>query len=182
MKLMQRLPRVLSLHHWPLVTCLLLVLVAGALQWTSFALKQKSLALEQQSAAAPTAGASQGLPDMEADLVASLPDQGSYTRDLASFFKIANDSAMELGAIDYRVEENPKLPYLINRSMEFRLNDEYPKVKAFLSRVLQKLPHVSLQEIRIEKKDVLTAQGAVQVRLVLLYRVMPTNSGGANGK
>ncbi len=168
MKLGRRLIPILSVRNWPLVASLILVLLAVALQWMSSALARKTNSLDLQMTATEPSRSSHELPGTQADLAASLPDHTSYTQDLASIFKIANASAVELGAIDYRGEENPRLPFLLNRSIEFRLNDEYPKVKTFLSRVLQKLPHASLQEIRIEKKDVLTAQGAIHVRLVLL--------------
>jgi hypothetical protein len=180
MKLGQPLARILNVRNWPWMASAILVLLTVVLQLVAYGLAQKTNALDQMlTAAVPTRSEP---PDIQADMAASLPDHASYTQNLASFFKIASASGIELGAIDYRVEDNPKLPFLVYRSIEFRLNDEYPKVKAFLSRVLQKLPHASLQEIRIEKKDVLTAQGAVQVKLTLLYRVTPPALGGTNGK
>lgn len=170
------------LRNWPWVVSLLLIVLAVALGVASIVLTKKARDLEKQLQSAPATPIHRQVSQDQLDVVATLPDHAIYTRDLADFFKIANVSAIELGTIDYKVEDNSRLPFLVNRSIEFRLNDEYPRAKAFLSRVLQKLPHASLQEIRIEKKDVLTAQAAIQVKMVLLYRASPAGDGVAHAK
>lgn len=159
--------------RWPVVVAMVLTGLAGGAQLGALMLAQKAARLESDVRMALPMPPPKVPVLEEPDPFESLPDGAEFTKDLSKFFRIAQGFAVTLGPIEYRLEENPKLPQLVQRSMEFRVNEGYPKTKAFLSKVLQTLPHAALQEIRVERKDVMNAQGSIQVKLVLLYGAKP---------
>jgi hypothetical protein len=59
--------------------------------------------------------------------------------------------------------------YLV-RTVEIRLNDDYPNIKKFISHFLDKVPNASLQEIRIERNDAQSLQATTLLKLAFVYR------------
>lgn len=98
-----------------------------------------------------------------------IPEDSKYLDDLGEIFKTAKASDVVLGVAEYKAERHSKLPLMI-RSVEFKVKGDYPKAKKFISNVLTDFPYVSLQEIRIERADGTAVQGALLIRMILVYK------------
>lgn len=97
------------------------------------------------------------------------PQDAQYIQDLGLLFQIGQEAGVALGVMEYKSETNPKAPLTV-RTIELRTNEDYPKIKGFISKVLNEMPHAALQEIRIERKDAQTAQGSMLIKLSLVYQ------------
>lgn len=161
---------------WPTIVgtlCMVLGLTALAASWF---IKQEAQSIQANISPQAIIGEKPQDTRSASDAFADIPADTQYLSDLGRMLKIAQEGKVSVGVIEYKVEINPKLPLTV-RSIELRANDEYPRVKGFLSHVLMALPNASLQEIRIERKDATTAQGAIVLKLSLVYKT--DNSGVA---
>ena len=102
------------------------------------------------------------------DLTSTAPDDAQYIKDLGAIFILAKKFNLALGVVEYKAEPLQK-SLLTVRSADFKTTDDYPKVKAFLSEVLAQYPHIALRELRIERNDGFATQGALLIRLSLVY-------------
>ena len=114
------------------------------------------------------AAASEAAPS--GNLALTAPDDAQYLKDRGAIFLLAKKFNLALGVVEYKAEPLQKSPLTV-RSADFKTADDYPKVKAFLSEVLAQYPHVALREWRIERNDGFAAQGALLIRLSLVYSV-----------
>jgi len=92
-----------------------------------------------------------------------------YTKDLSALFKTAKASLVNIGVVDYKSESLPGGEYLV-RTVDLRLNDEYPRIKNFISNFLDTTLNASLQEIRIERSDAMSEQATMLIRFAFIYR------------
>ena len=97
------------------------------------------------------------------------PPDALFLDDLRAIFALAKKFGVALGVVEYKTERSDKLP-LTMRTIELKVKEDYPKIKGFLSQILADLPFASLQEIRVERTDGLTAQGTLLIRLMLVYK------------
>lgn len=155
---------------WPaMVSCVFLLGAVASLAGAWVAHQQrldvsKSLAtLKTKQLAAPRSQPAAG------DPLPMAPQDALFLDDLKALFKLAKAAGISLGVVEYKTERSEKLPLTL-RSIELKVKEDYPKVKGFLSQVLADFPHASLQEIRIERADGLTAQGTLLIRLMLVYK------------
>lgn len=155
---------------WPaMVSCVFLLGAVASLAGAWVAHQQrldvsKSLAtLKAKQLAAPRTQAT------TSDPLPMAPQDALFLDDLKALFKLAKSGGISLGVVEYKTERSEKLPLTL-RSIELKVKEDYPKVKGFLSQVLTDFPHASLQEIRIERADGLTAQGTLLIRLMLVYK------------
>jgi hypothetical protein len=98
-----------------------------------------------------------------------IPDETEFLDDVASLFKLAADQKVSLGPIEYRVDTSSPLPITV-RTLDLRLNETYPAVKDFLAQLLVNLPHVNLQEVRVDRQNSQIEQGQITLKLSLVYR------------
>ena len=103
------------------------------------------------------------------------PSDSEYMQDLARIFKIATADAISLDAIDYRKEVAVGSGFTL-RTVNLRVNEDYPKMKSFVANVLATFPHAALNEIRIERKDATTEQSSVLLKFALVYRTDAASS------
>lgn len=100
----------------------------------------------------------------------TVPEDSSHIDDLTRLFKLAKAKGVHIGTVEYRQEQSPSLQVLV-RTLDIRIHEDYPKLKGFVAELLGTMPHVSLQEIRVDRKDAVTLQGQVLLRLAFVYRV-----------
>lgn len=165
---------------WPLLLAVLLLLGSAGALGVSWWAQREMRAMSLQILAAQTKRATVQQQTGTSPTEASLPYPGEtlYLDDLAGIFKSANAAGVNLGVVDYKTERSDKLPLTLY-TLEIKLKDDYPKVKAFLSQTLTQLSHASLQELRMERPDAASAQGLMLVRLMLVYQ--NTLTGPSNG-
>ncbi len=123
--------------------------------------------------------ANTGMPFSRPDAVFA-PAQSTHLDDLALLFSVAKDKGVGIGPIEYRVETNTGSP-LQTRTLELRVNEDYPKLKSFIAEVLQAMPNVSLQEIRIDRKDAAAVQGQVTLKLAFVYQAAANSTPAVPG-
>lgn len=176
--------RVISQVDWPVQAglcagiCGLLMLAAS---WhiqgqTNELLAASSRVISKQ----PNSAQFPGQPSQSIEPIFSAPEHNTHLADLGRLFKLAKDKGVNLGAIEYRIEPSTTLPLLV-RTLNLRVNEEYPKLKGFVAELLNAMPHVSLQEIRIEHKDDAALQEHVMLKLSFLYQSPPKNSPVSQG-
>lgn len=103
----------------------------------------------------------------------TVPEDSSHIDDLSRLFKLAKAKGVHIGTVEYRQEQSPSLQVLV-RTLDIRIHEDYPKLKGFVAELLGAMPHVSLQEIRVDRKDAVTLQGQVLLKLAFVYQVSGT--------
>lgn len=96
---------------------------------------------------------------------AQLPALGTHLDDVGLLFRLATEQGVHIGPITYRSEANPTLPVTL-RLAELHMDEEYPKLKAFVAELLRQMPHLYLEEIRVEQG---AASSKVQATLKLSF-------------
>jgi hypothetical protein len=127
---------------------------------------------EARTPIAPETAAVSGVPSQAPPselFLTQLPADATHLDDIGWIFKIAKEQGVNLGAVTYRAETTGAIPVVV-RSMEVRVDEEYPKLKMFLAQMLRDLPHLSVDEIRIEQGNVPTGKLQATVHLSLIYR------------
>lgn len=99
----------------------------------------------------------------------TVPADGTYLDDLQQLFKMAKAKGINIGNVEYRQESDPLLKVLV-RTLDVRIQEDYPRLKAFMSTVLETMPHASVREVRVDRRDATTTQGQIVVRLAFVYR------------
>lgn len=157
------------------LACVLLV-VAMAIAASAWGLHRQALSLSARLAALQTkqqaALTRPGSPASTAAVyepLAMAPLDTQYMQDLGLLFQLGQEAGVSFGVIEYKSEANAKTPLTV-RTIDLRATEDYPKIKGFVSKVLHKMPHAALQEIRIERKDAQAAQGAMLIKLSLVYQ------------
>ena len=163
----------LSRIAWPVLAGLGAALAGVLILTVSWYFESRANHLRAESTAvrsqlAPSQGTTKPLPPSIHPTYPP-PDQGVYLQDLARLFKLAKDAGISIGGVEYRAESSTVLPIQI-RTLEVRVNDEYPKLKKFVAVLLEVMPHVSLQEIRIERKEASMAQAQIMLKLSFVYQ------------
>lgn len=106
----------------------------------------------------------------------TIPDDGSHIDDLSRLFKLAKAKGVQIGTVEYRLEQQASLQILV-RTLDIRIHEDYPKLKSFVADLLAAIPHASLQEIRVERKDAASPQGQILLKLAFVYRAATPASG-----
>ena len=160
--------RKLSFWGWPTLTGVALGAAGMVLVLTSHHLRSELKILQQRNntgertAPRPNPGNVRPIP-------AILPGAVSYTADLARIFDIAKDHGIALGSGDYRDADRVAIPVDI-RLVDLRFEESYPKLKEFLAALLNTIPHVAVEDLRVERKDSLATRHRVTLKLALVYR------------
>lgn len=97
------------------------------------------------------------------------PPYGAHLEDVSLLFKLAKEQGVALGPINYRSEVSSTLP-VVMRLADLRLNEDYPKLKAFVAELLRRMPHVYLQEIQIEQGNAAAAKVQATLKLAFVYQ------------
>lgn len=156
---------------WPVLAGLMafaigLVMLAGAIYF-----HRQAKQLLESSAARPAEPVRSGVANtvVPADALATaLPRHETHLDDMSLLFRLAKDQGVSLGGITYRWESNAAIPVTV-RSLELRVEEEYPKLKAFVSELLRRMPHLYLEEIRVEQGNTPTTRVQATLKLAFAY-------------
>lgn len=167
----------MRLHHvsrklrawgWPTLTGMSLGAAGIVLVLASHHLRSEHKILEQRNLAVERMAPRPSLSNVR-PIPAILPGTVNYTADLARIFDIAKDHGIALGSGDYRDADRVAIPVDI-RLVDLRFEESYPKLKEFLAALLNTMPHVAVEELRIERKDGVATRHRVTLKLALVYR------------
>lgn len=100
--------------------------------------------------------------------LSALPPLSSHLEDVSALLSLASSHQVALGSVSYSTESAAPLPLTV-RHAELRVNEDYPKLKAFIAEVLLTMPHLYLDDIRFESGAASTKL-LTTLRLSLVYR------------
>lgn len=158
---------------WPTLGGLLAVVIGLAMLPAAWHYDQQARRLRtpgdaaQQGSPADATGSRQFARATEA--IFTVPEDSTHIDDLNRLFKLAKAKGVQIGTVEYRQTPNPSLQVLV-RTLDIRIHEDYPKLKGLVAELLGSVPHASLQEIRVERKDAATAQGQILLKLAFVYR------------
>lgn len=98
------------------------------------------------------------------------PRYETHLDDVALIFGLATEHGVILGPVDYRTEVQSTLPVVV-RTLDLRLAEDYSRFKPFVADLLARVPHLYLQEIRIDRGSVETSKTQITLKLSLVYRI-----------
>jgi hypothetical protein len=163
---------------WPPLLGLLAIMTGLALLLAAWQVHQQTRHLHHASDATPSAGtsdATQGRQFARAtEAIFTIPEDRTHIDDLDRLFKLAKSKGVQIGTVEYRQTPSPSLQALV-RTLDVRIHEDYPRLKGFVAELLGSMPHVSLQEIRVERKDATVTQGQVLLKLSFVYRASGTS-------
>lgn len=163
-------------RSWPMAVALVAIVLGLALVAAAAYLRKERLAalagaqslqaeLARASArarSAPAAGPSAG-PD--------LPLYASHLADVEKLIRTSADQSVRLGALQFRTDRVEKLPYVV-RVAEFRVEEDYPRLKAFVAELLRRLPHAYLDELRVDQGGDVKGKVQATLRLSFVYQAV----------
>lgn len=171
--MMHSMMRAFAQLGWPIQLAAVLLVAAMASSLSAWAVHRHAQDLAARLAALQTK--QQATPDRPANTaavyepLAMAPPDAQYMQDLGLLFQLGKEAGVSFGVIEYKSETNARAPLTV-RTIDLRAHEDYPKIKGFISKVLNDMPHAALQEIRIERKDAQAPQGAMLIKLSLVYQ------------
>ncbi|MFN7864049.1 MAG: hypothetical protein ACK5N7_12190 [Curvibacter sp.] len=178
LKALQALPGTLAglfrQAGWPALVGLLATVVGLALLLAAWPIDRQTRRLYESRTTAPTVDTGGGAQARQfaraTEAHFTIPEDQTHIEDLEKLFKLAKAQGVQIGTVEYRQSPNPSLQVTV-RTLEVRIQEDYPRLKVFLADLLGNMPHMSLQEIRVDRKDASTPQGQVLLKLSFVYRV-----------
>lgn len=99
----------------------------------------------------------------------ALPPMRQHPGDLRAVFEVADAHRIELASGEYQLRSLPESS-LVTVSATFPLTAGYPEVKAFTRSLLERLPHVALDDLHLERSHIGSRDLQVRVRLSFHYQ------------
>lgn len=99
----------------------------------------------------------------------ALPPMRQHPADLRTVFEVADAHRIELASGEYQLRSLPESS-LVTVSATFPLTAGYPEVKSFTRSLLEQLPHVALDDLRLERSHIGSRELQVRVRLSFHYQ------------
>lgn len=127
-------------------------------------LHQQARELADQAAALPPARASDATRELET--VPNLRDHGS---DLQALFEAAKANDVTIERSDYQTATGTDGPLTVVVAT-LPVRGSYAQLKRFANDALVRLPHLALQDLRMERPDIGTTELRARVRVALYYR------------
>lgn len=163
---------------WPPLFGLLAAMTGLVLLLAAWQVNQQAHRLHAPEAT-PSAGTSDATQARQfaraTEAIFTIPEDKTHIDDLERLFKLAKSKGVQIGTVEYRQTPSPSLQALV-RTLDVRIHEDYPRLKGFVAELLGSMPHVSLQEIRVERKDATVTQGQVLLKLSFVYRASSTST------
>ena len=120
--------------------------------------------------AAATAGRDRSPAEQMAQFRRWFPPVSQSTSDLRTIFAAAEAAHVDLARGEYSVRAVEGLGGIERFDAVFPVKEHYAPVKAFVAEVLNRLPHASLDELRVERPQSAAEQLESRVHFTLFYR------------
>jgi hypothetical protein len=153
--------------RWPIYLAAALF-VTGAAMFAAAGWMHKQT---QAASVAPRAAAVAMIATPMPEPVVDAPPYAMHTADLRALFKLAAERRLSLTSVDYQTEANRPASIIV-RHLVLHVDEEYPKVKAYIAELLRTMPHSLLEEIQIEQQTTPQPSSRIQatIKLALVYR------------
>ncbi|MFO1267011.1 MAG: hypothetical protein U1F25_09820 [Rubrivivax sp.] len=99
----------------------------------------------------------------------ALPPMRQHPADLRTVFEVAEAHRIDLASGEYQLRSLAESA-LVTVSATFPLTAGYPEVKAFTRSLLERLPHVALDDLRLERSHIGSRELQVRVRMSFHYQ------------
>ena len=129
-----------------------------------------ALAAKMEAASRAPAPAQRPLSSSERtqEFVSRFPPLARNADDLEKVFALAKARRIDLTKGEYQLKAEPNAP-LVFYTATFPVQNEYGALKAFAADVLQALPHVSMDELRMSRPDARVGALDSTVRFTFVY-------------
>jgi hypothetical protein len=159
---------------WPATTGLVAFLIGLLMLAASLLLGsqvERTVPIPDAPRSSPRSASNGAIPTQVGDGPAiDAPRYETHLDDVAFIFALATEHGVAVGPVDYRTEARSSLPVLV-RTLDLHLAEDYPRFKPFVADLLARLPHLYLQEIRIERGNAETPKAQITLKLALVYRI-----------
>lgn len=103
----------------------------------------------------------------------------AHLADVETMVRISEQQGVRLGALQFRSDGTNQSPYVV-RVAEFRLEEDYTRLKAFLAELLVRMPHMYLDELRVDRSGDTGNKVQATLRMSFVYHGgMDAAAGGA---
>jgi len=96
----------------------------------------------------------------------------THLSDVETLLRLSEQKGVSIGTLQIRSDPGPDPSYRL-RVVEFRVEEDYPKLKAYLADLLSRFPHLYLDELRIDQGSDPGGKVQATLRLSLVYRPSP---------
>lgn len=168
---------------WPVLAALIcmlsgLLMLAG----TAYLRGQRPATIEQakqlrtQLAQASSRVERSAVLDPEATL--NVPHFYAHLSDVETLIRVSQQQTVRLSALQFRSDRVENLPYII-RIAEFRIEEDYPRLKTFVAELLNRMPHLYLDELRVDQGGEVSGKVQATLRLSFVYQAGADQPAGA---
>lgn len=165
--------RPMAAAGWPVLAGLAafvlgLLMLGGA----AYFHRQARQLVASTAAATPDRGPAahvEAAPSTPEGFTAQLPRYSTHLDDVGLLFRLAKTQGINIGPVTYRSETGKPMPVVV-RFAEMQLDEEYPKLKAFIAESLRQLPHLCLEEIRVDQGSASSPKVQATLKLSFVYQ------------
>ena len=154
---------------------LALLLVGASLAAVQVALQpraQKALAeLQRETAtlAEQTRQLQASKPPGPAETLKALPSPEAYVADLRTLFELATQHRLELERSEHQLLSASDAP-LVVVVVTLPLRGSYASLKGFATQAIQQMPHLALQDFRLDRPDIGALEVRARIRVAFHYQ------------
>ena len=113
--------------------------------------------------------------------VLDVPPYYTHLSDVEKVLRIAEQHRVRLGTLNFRSEPVEKAGVIL-RVMEVRAEDEYFRMKVLIAEMLTQVPHLYLEEIRIDQAAESATKVQAALKLAFVYRAATPLQGSGSDK
>jgi hypothetical protein len=124
---------------------------------------------EREAARLATQPAALNAKDQIKNYTGAFPDASQNAADLKKVFDAANKHKVELLKGEYQLIADPNATF-VTYSAVFPVKDRYGTLKGFANEVLTSLPHVALDELRMERPTSTSSTLDARIRFTFIYK------------
>lgn len=146
---------------------LLQVIQVGSLQRTIAAQHEKLAALREAAAAREAAPAPQAL-----NPLAALPPTGAASQQIGELERLAQSHGLALPRGQYSVAPQAGTP-LARWQLVLPVEATYPALHAFLAAALERLPNLTLDELKLRRDRIESGELRAELRMSLFVEAAP---------
>jgi hypothetical protein len=99
-------------------------------------------------------------------VLSSAPEVKQVTYAIETLFSIASKHQLKLEEVMYQSQDTKKVPLLIY-AIDFSVEQRYPRIKAFITDLLQALPYLALEQVSFEREEIRASQIRSDLRFIL---------------
>jgi len=150
-----------------IIAGLSVVLLIAVLVWFLITVNSVSTSEHTQSQQVATTTIMAETPESPVNAVLSAaPQVKQVTFAIETLFRVASKHQLTLEEVMYQSQDTKNTPLLIY-AIDFSVEQTYPRIKAFITDLLQALPYLALEQVSFEREEIRTSQIRSDLRFIL---------------